>query len=233
MKSYWINVTNNCNLHCKYCYQTNKNEKNLTLETANQIIDLIKKEKKDGKIIFFGGEPLINFEIIKFIIDNLNQINGKKFEYSFTTNLTILTDKILQYILEQNIKVMISIDGDESTYNINRFNESNNVNYFKVVHDNIKKIELTGYDKITISKVVSLNTYKNLYEDTIFLSKFNYPIYHNFDMNIKNWNVGGNAGKIYEQQIKKLIDYYIESSDKNIIFIHNLFQIFKSLFFCI
>lgn len=232
MKSYWINITNDCNLDCVYCYQKNRNKSKMTIETAEKIVDQIKKTKESGKIIFFGGEPLLNFEVIRFVTDTLTKVSELDFVFTFTTNLTLLTDDILQYIQVNNIKLMISLDGNEETYNMNRFNVSNNVNYFEIVNNNMKKIINSGYDKVVISKVVSANNYYKLFDDTLFLSNFNYPIHYNFDMNVDDWDNGDIDWVKFDLELKKVVDFYVEHSNKNIVFIDNFFQKFKSLFNC-
>ncbi len=70
-------VSKSCNANCSYCYQRNKNNINIGLmsfETANLIIDELLQNYKKIKIIsFFGGEPLLNFEIIRLFVERLKE----------------------------------------------------------------------------------------------------------------------------------------------------------------
>ena len=90
-----LNVTNNCNLACSYCFETDKTRAMMKPEIA---VEAIKKAYSPNApntmpytINFFGGEPLLNWPAIKAVIDYCNE-NNLKVQYGFTTNLTILTE---------------------------------------------------------------------------------------------------------------------------------------------
>lgn len=75
MEHITILVTRKCNLKCEYCYQEH-NEKNMSREISNQIVDIVRRYNIKN-ISFFGGEPLINWEIIKHIVDELTHAKSK------------------------------------------------------------------------------------------------------------------------------------------------------------
>lgn len=120
-----INVTNNCNLHCIYCFEHEKNKNFMSPKTAIDIIDKsynnIDKRKGEFTINIFGGEPLLNWETIKELIDHCNE---KKYnvKYGITTNLTLLTDEMIQYIDDNEIMMLVSIDGIKEVHDKNRCN---------------------------------------------------------------------------------------------------------------
>lgn len=119
-----LQVTQACNLSCSYCpfanktenvYQRNHSGKKMDWETAKKSIDLFEEcstEIDEVSITFYGGEPFLNFPLIQKVIDYSNKLfTGKKVRYALTTNGTLLTDEIIDFIYKNNISVMFSIDG--------------------------------------------------------------------------------------------------------------------------
>lgn len=123
-------VTQKCNLRCEYCFGDGGEYKNIgimSFEVAKRAIDFLyehSRNTKDIVILFFGGEPLINFEVIKRSVGYCKEkdiLYNKKTHYSITTNGTITDDEIVQFLRENNFLVQVSIDGIESVTNANRF----------------------------------------------------------------------------------------------------------------
>lgn len=101
-----ILVTNKCNLNCKYCYEKTKKMNELNFDLANKIIKFIETEieiynSKKVKILFHGGEPTLNFEIIKYLIENIEEkIKIKKY-YEMTSNGFLISEEMKKYIYEK------------------------------------------------------------------------------------------------------------------------------------
>ncbi|MBE6617133.1 MAG: radical SAM protein [Ruminococcaceae bacterium] len=110
-----LQIANDCNLNCIYCYgdggSYGRKRELMTLETAKKAIDLMVANSEGLEellVIFFGGEPLINFDVVKGAFDyckSLEQDIGKKFHFSMTTNGTILNDEIYRFIKDNKISV--------------------------------------------------------------------------------------------------------------------------------
>lgn len=69
-------ITENCNLNCTYCYEKHKENSYMTFETAKKIIDKEFEEVSDKDFIqveFFGGEPFLNFDLIKEVVEYVNE----------------------------------------------------------------------------------------------------------------------------------------------------------------
>lgn len=113
-----IYVTNNCNLNCPYCF-VNKDPRRMNLETAKATVDFLigqAKKTKNLGINFFGGEPLLEFELIKKIVDYCEE-QGKKhnknISFGATTNGTLFTQEIIDYFWENDFGILFSFDGDK------------------------------------------------------------------------------------------------------------------------
>ena len=103
-------VTNKCNGRCKYCYETH-GTLSMNYEAADFAISyLVKHYKHIVNISFFGGEPLINFDTIKYIVEKLNDtiIVDK---YSIVTNAVLLDDDMLKFMANNDFSITISLDG--------------------------------------------------------------------------------------------------------------------------
>lgn len=121
-------VSLRCNSNCSYCQVSKKDleDKNYDLDnkTAKKIVDLIfKSPSYHIKVEFQGGEPLLNFEIIKYIIELAelkNTYNKKYLEFVICTNLSLIDEKILRYLSGHKVYISTSIDGPIDLHNKNR-----------------------------------------------------------------------------------------------------------------
>lgn len=124
-----ICVTHNCNLDCIYCYQEHDTNNRMTIDTAKKCIDWIFENVPDDmsgvEIGFIGGEPMLEFELIKSIIEYTQEKKTSE-EYIFyaTTNGTVLNDDMKAWLVEnKDIFVLgLSLDGAPETHNHNRNN---------------------------------------------------------------------------------------------------------------
>jgi len=117
-----------CNSNCIYCQVSRKEEsaKSFTMskDTAKKIVDTIfKSPSKSIKIEFQGGEPLLAFDIVKYIIEYAEWINifkKKHLEFVICSNLTLMDKKKLEFLKNKNICISTSLDGHRALHNRNR-----------------------------------------------------------------------------------------------------------------
>lgn len=126
--SLYLNVANMCNAACIYCFANQGNygkADNLMRETtALEAIDYFFDKVPDEchiSIMFFGGEPLLSFGVIKKVCEYLKEkYSDRDYGLSITTNGTLLTKKIIDFFEEYKVKVAMSIDGGENVQNNQR-----------------------------------------------------------------------------------------------------------------
>ena len=117
-----MNLTRRCSLACSYCFShcyTDKNKHDMTLETAFKVIDWLFDENTSGNskninISFWGGEPLLKWDMIQEIVPYAEQKaeeTGKKVTFGGTTNVVHLTPDKFDYMDKHNIHFLLSIDG--------------------------------------------------------------------------------------------------------------------------
>ena len=126
-----IELTGKCNLRCKYCIYNDYfdgmrtfNTSNIDFETARKAIDFVFDHRNEEHlaITFYGGEPLLNFQVMRQCIDYcLEKSNPTNLSFSFTTNLTLMTPEIADYIAQvPNMSILLSMDGPEEIHNCAR-----------------------------------------------------------------------------------------------------------------
>lgn len=125
IKAMCLNMTHDCNLRCEYCFASqgsyNGERVFLNLETGKKAFDFLVKNsgtRRNLEVDFFGGEPLMNFETIKELVDygrSLEKEYNKHFRFTITTNGVLLDDKKIDYINENMDNVVLSIDGRKDT----------------------------------------------------------------------------------------------------------------------
>ena len=122
-----INLTNQCNLSCQYCYEYGEDKvatpegkpKFMEIDTAKQSVDFLFKQaqgRRAAHITFFGGETLMNFPMLTQIVDYSREqarVHGMYIDYSLTTNGTLLRPDIIAYLSENSIGVTVSMDGPQ------------------------------------------------------------------------------------------------------------------------
>ena len=151
MRQLTLQVTQQCNLRCKYCaysgiYKNNRthNSRRMNWDTAKKAIDFFFKRNKslsDIVVGFYGGEPLLEFELMKKCVEYAKSKNeGKRIKFNITTNGTLLSDEVVDFLVKENFSVSISLYGNAETHDINR-KFSNGEGSFSLILKNIERIK--------------------------------------------------------------------------------------------
>ena len=123
-----ITLTQQCNLACSYCYEHHKTQSAMDFSTAKSIIDQELLNTPDGESLefdLFGGEPFLEFELIKAITEYICQNKGEKNCRVFaTTNGTLVHGEIQEWLIQhkQCFICGLSLDGTREMHNLNRSN---------------------------------------------------------------------------------------------------------------
>lgn len=121
VKALCLHIAHDCNLKCRYCFaqegEYHGKRALMSAETGKRAIDFLIKNsgsRRNLEVDFFGGEPLINFEAVKEIVDyarSIESAHNKNFRFTITTNGILLNDEIQEYINKNMHNVVLSIDG--------------------------------------------------------------------------------------------------------------------------
>lgn len=185
-----LQLTQSCNFRCSYCPYSQEagltrkhTEKHMSWNTAKQAIDFLYLHSVDSSsisIAFYGGEPLVNFQLLKQCVEYVHSnFDGKEQIFSITTNGTLFDQEICTFLEIENFSVTVSLDGVRETNDRNRkFRSNADKSTFDVVIENLKLIS-EQYSKLF--KNISINMvmdpsipfaeYKNLMSEYPFLRK--------------------------------------------------------------
>ena len=209
-----ICVTHRCNLNCIYCYQKHDNKSRMTFETAKGVINWIFQnvpENRNGiEINIIGGEPLLEFDLIKEIVEYTRHIRPKEpYLYYATTNGTLLTEDMKLWFTKNrdSFWLGLSLDGDRETHNYNRSNS-----FDKIDIDFFRKNWPGQSVKMTLSDF----SLKNLAHDIKFIHSLGFPIrgVNEFEGDF-NWDKDEYI-KTLVPQLKELVNFYVENDELGI-----------------
>jgi uncharacterized protein len=157
IKALCLHICHDCNLRCKYCFASTGDfggsRMMMSPEVGKKAIDFVIKEsqgRKNIEIDFFGGEPLMNFDTVKEIVDyarGKEKDANKHFRFTLTTNALLLDDDKMKYINETMDNVVLSLDGREETNDRMRFRVDGRGSYNSILPKIMKMAELRNQDK--------------------------------------------------------------------------------------
>jgi radical SAM protein with 4Fe4S-binding SPASM domain len=170
-----------------------------------------KRKNKATSIIFFGGEPLLNFECIKFTVEYFKQnFPELPVGYSLTTNGTVLTDEMIDFFEKTGFAVLVSLDGFDNEFNVRKY--KNGKSSVQDVLNNIEKLRKINNVHLELrATLINTNTY--ICETYDFFEKLQIPFSiafaytsENKSHNLSDYNE--NNLKIIKQSFEKLTEYY-------------------------
>lgn len=178
-------LSEQCNLACKYCFLGNNHQNTrMKFHKDNMTKDIAKKgadffiqqlelqpldESRNPSVIFYGGEPLINFEILEYIVLYLNSMKSahpvlQNIDYSIVTNGLLLTEERLKRLVELGVSIGISVDGCDEEANQSRIDTNGNPVFHKIIEtlDLIKSLGIPVSLSITLTEESIKNKEKML-----------------------------------------------------------------------
>ncbi len=183
-----MNLTNQCNLSCQYCYEFGEDKvatpdgkpKFMDFDTARQSVDYLFASSAGRRAIhitFFGGETLMNFPLLRQVVDYATKRaseSGRAIDFSLTTNATLLTPGIIEYLSEHHIGVTVSMDGAKESHDKFRVFSNGRGSYdiieprVRALIKNHKTRPITARVTMTSQAMDVLGTYKHLKHDIGF-----------------------------------------------------------------
>ena len=154
VKALCIHICHDCNFRCRYCFADegayHSKRESMSFETAKAAVDFLIANSGNRKVLemdFFGGEPLMNLDVLKktvYYAKEEGAKHGKKFLFTTTTNALLLNDETIQFFNEEMENVVLSLDGRKEVHDAIR-KSINGKGTFDLIIDKIKKfISLRG-----------------------------------------------------------------------------------------
>lgn len=156
VKALCLHVSHDCNLRCKYCFADegayHSVRETMSFEVAKSAIDFLLENSGNRKVLevdFFGGEPLMNFDVVKRTVYYAKaeaEKRGKRFLFTTTTNGLLLDDETIRFLNEEMENVVLSLDGRKEVHDAVR-KTVNGKGSFDAVIEKIKKFVRCRGDK--------------------------------------------------------------------------------------
>ncbi|WP_099188436.1 radical SAM/SPASM domain-containing protein [Tepidibacter mesophilus] len=217
-----LELTNSCNMECKYCYLPHE-EQFMNIEIAKKSICMAisecKKQKFDSlSISYLGGEPLLCKTRIKFITEYAEDICQKEnisIYFNITTNGTFIDKDTICFFIKHNFSIRTSLDGCIIDNDKNRIMKNGSSAYNSLKHnlDLFKFYEEKSNKQVQLSMVINKNTYKNLYENFKHITELGFKYIATCLETYSKWNM--DELEEIELQFKKIALYCIEKASKD------------------
>ncbi|MFZ2613659.1 MAG: radical SAM protein [Raoultella planticola] len=205
-KTLIIELTEQCNLRCTYCvfddsYSQERSHSSTKLDISlakKKIYEFSNRAKEDAYIIFYGGEPLLEFKEIIELTAYAKSLFKDRVKFSFTTNGMALTKDKFDFLIDNDFLITVSLDGFKKNHDAKRITINGNPSWDKIMSnlDCLKNYNQLYYDnKIIINSVINnIDDLKNINNEVInnFLIKgkqirFSFPI-QDAILETKNYN---------------------------------------------
>ncbi len=156
-----LKMTDACNFACVYCYsEMNTHKTRMSLETAKQSINLLlERSAQLVRILFIGGEPLLELSTIRAIVTHAKMkagVFGKQVEFAIQTNGSLLDDSAMDFLQTENVAIGLSLDGHPSINDLTRVDHSGHGTGNRIVAT-VEKLKGRGMKFGLITTVTSHN----------------------------------------------------------------------------
>lgn len=143
IKALCLHVAHTCNLNCSYCFASQgkyHGERALmSFEVGKRAIDFLIEnsgERRNLEVDFFGGEPLMNWDVVKQIVEYARSVEkkyGKNFRFTLTTNGVLIDDDVIDFSNREMSNVVLSLDGRKEIHDATRIDYAGNGSYDRIV----------------------------------------------------------------------------------------------------
>ena len=140
VKALCLHLAHDCNLACTYCFADGGpfggDRSLMPFEVARAAIDFLvagSPERDYFEVDFFGGEPLLNFDVLKQTVAYADSLPGKRFRFTVTTNCVLLNDEVRSFLNDRGMQVILSLDGRPEVHDAMRRDRGGRGSYERAV----------------------------------------------------------------------------------------------------
>ena len=154
VKALCLHIAHTCNLNCSYCFASqgkyHGERAMMSFEVGKRALDFLIENsgtRKNLEVDFFGGEPLMNFQVVKDLVAyarSIEQEKGKRFRFTLTTNGVLVDDEVIQWANKECSNVVLSLDGRKEVHDRFRVDYAGNGSWEKIVPKFQRFVEARG-----------------------------------------------------------------------------------------
>lgn len=238
-------LTLRCNYTCQYCHASrepmSRTEFDMDRETAEKVVDLIFQTTSPAvNIEFQGGEPLANWEVLRHVVDYAEAKNkeaGKDLAFTLVTNLSLMDDEKLAFLVDHNVYVCTSIDGPREVHEFNRIYTKGSsydltVKWIERFHEEYKKrgfnLDVFHVDALMTTTNKSLGLWKEIVDEYIRLGLKSIHLrpLNPFGFVTKTWEKIGYSAEEFAEFYNKAFGYIMELNLKGVEIIERMAAIY-------
>lgn len=154
VKALCLHVAHTCNLNCAYCFASQGKYQGdralMSFEVGKQALDFLVEHsgtRRNLEVDFFGGEPLMNWEVVKQLVEYARSIEkekNKNFRFTLTTNGVLIDDDVIDFANREMSNVVLSLDGRKEINDLTRVDYAGNGSYDRIVPKFQKLVKARG-----------------------------------------------------------------------------------------
>ena len=154
IKALCLHVAHTCNLNCSYCFASqgkyHGDRALMSFEVGKRALDFLMENsgtRRNLEVDFFGGEPLMNWQVVKDLVAyarSVEQEKGKNFRFTLTTNGVLIDDDVIDFCNKEMSNVVLSLDGRKEIHDATRVDYAGKGSYGKIVPKFQKLVEARG-----------------------------------------------------------------------------------------
>ena len=149
VKALCLHIAHDCNLACKYCFaeegEYHGRRAMMSYEVGRKALDFLvanSGSRRNLEVDFFGGEPTMNFDVVKQLVEygrSIEKEHNKNFRFTLTTNGVLLNDEIMEFANKEMANVVLSIDGRKEINDLMRPTRNNHGSSYDIIMPKFKK----------------------------------------------------------------------------------------------
>ncbi len=157
IKALCLHIAHTCNLNCSYCFASQGKYQGdralMSFEVGKQAFDFLianSGTRKNLEVDFFGGEPLMNWDVVKQLVNYARSIekeHNKNFRFTLTTNGVLIDDDVIDFLNKEMDNVVLSLDGRKEVHDRFRVDYAGNGSYDKILPKFKKLVDARGGEK--------------------------------------------------------------------------------------
>ncbi len=154
VKALCLHIAHTCNLNCSYCFASQGKYHGeravMSFEVGKRALDFLIENsgsRRNLEVDFFGGEPLMNFQVVKDLVAyarSVEQAHGKNFRFTLTTNGVLVDDDVIEFANRECSNVVLSLDGRKEIHDRYRVDFAGNGSWDKIVPKFQKFVQARG-----------------------------------------------------------------------------------------
>jgi uncharacterized protein len=216
-------VTTRCNQRCSYCQTKSSAPEDMTIEVAAKVLQTMFEVRSPSIMLEFqGGEPLLNWPVVKFMVENVRKVNipGKNIRISMVSNLALLDDVKMKFLAQHDVAVCSSLDGTKKIHDQNRKRADGEGTYQEVIAK-IKRFKSKFGRSVDLLPTItkdSLQDPKGLIDEYVRLGQREIALrpVNNMGSAACCWKDLGYTPEAFVSFYKKALNYILELNAKGI-----------------